>query len=92
MTDDGVTEAGALLTVIRVLGPVKIIYRGDAATWETAFALRQRQRTMQWLRETATWIKTPSWREQQRMKAKAEAEAQERARPTTGGVDPWAAG
>lgn len=56
------TEAQALLTITRICGPIKIIYRGDTQPWLTNYLREYRREVIRWLKETSIWIKTPPMR------------------------------
>lgn len=55
-----VTEGQALANVVRILGPVKILGRGDSETIRAATLLDTRRASIRWLKETAEFIDCPS--------------------------------
>lgn len=54
MSDAEVSDAQALKTVLQVLGPIKIIYRGDTNTYNESRDEQWRTACRQWAREQ-TW-------------------------------------
>lgn len=58
-----ITEAQALATVIRILGPVTIVYRGSTEEWQIRHRAQTHRAAWRWLRETAlAWTTTPKRR------------------------------
>lgn len=49
-----VSEAQALKNVIQVLGPIKILYRGDTDEYD-------KQRGRQWRESVRRWMRTLEW-------------------------------